>query len=48
MVQLLLGEIPERSIYHERVLSVPLVPYFKLTQGKACYRGNRCDCERSR
>ena len=34
VVQLLLGEIPDRSIFRESILSKPLLPYFKLTQGE--------------
>ncbi|KCV69034.1 hypothetical protein H696_04454 [Fonticula alba] len=32
VVQLLMGEIPERSLFCEQFLSRPLVPYFQLTQ----------------
>ena len=36
VVQLLLGEIPDRSIFREPILRKPLMPYFKLTQGNVC------------
>ncbi|EDV28345.1 uncharacterized protein TRIADDRAFT_53909 [Trichoplax adhaerens] len=32
VVQLLLGEIPDRSIFRDRCLRRPLLPYFQLTQ----------------
>ena len=34
VVQLLLGEIPDRATFKEAVLKKPLHPYFQLTQGK--------------
>lgn len=34
VVQLLLGEIPDRSMFREPILKKPLLPYFKLTQGE--------------
>ena len=33
VVELLLGDIPDRAIFRERVLKRPLEPYFQLTQG---------------
>lgn len=36
-VQLLLGEIPERSIFRQPVLKHCLAPYFQLTQGKRIF-----------
>ena len=33
VVQLLLGEIPDRATFHDPILRRPLEPYFKLTQG---------------
>jgi len=32
-VELLLGDIPERSIFHQAHLKKSLAPYFQLTQG---------------
>lgn len=32
-VELLLGDIPERSIFHQAHLKRSLAPYFQLTQG---------------
>ena len=34
VVQLLLGEIPDRATFREPVLKKPLMPYLQLTQGK--------------
>ena len=33
VVQLLLGEIPDRATFREAILRKPLLPYFQLTQG---------------
>lgn len=33
-VELLLGDIPERSVFHQATLKKCLAPYFQLTQGK--------------
>ena len=34
VVQLLLGEIPERSLFRQPMLKKALVPYLHITQGK--------------
>lgn len=34
VVQLLLGEIPDRATFREQIFRRPLVPYFQLTQGE--------------
>lgn len=34
IVQLLMGEIPDRSLFRQKVLEKPLMPYFEITQGK--------------
>ena len=34
VVELLLGDIPDRATFREPVLRKPLQPYFQLTQGK--------------
>ena len=35
VVQLLLGEIPDKATFREPTLKKPLLPYFRLTQGLA-------------
>ena len=35
VVELLLGDIPERSIFRQPIMRKPLAPYFQLTQGKS-------------
>ena len=34
VVQLLLGEIPDRATFREPILKKPLTPYLQVTQGK--------------
>ena len=34
VVQLLLGEIPDRATFREPILQRPLIPYLQLTQGR--------------
>lgn len=36
IVQLLMGEIPERSVFRQAALIKALVPYFHITQGMLC------------
>jgi 26S proteasome regulatory subunit N3 len=35
IVQLLTGEIPERSVFRQATLRKPLIPYLHITQGKS-------------
>ena len=37
IVQLLMGEIPERSVFRQPFLRKALIPYFHLTQGKILF-----------
>jgi hypothetical protein len=34
VVELLLGDIPERSVFRQPIMRKPLLPYFQLTQGQ--------------
>jgi 26S proteasome regulatory subunit N3 len=36
IVQLLMGEIPERTVFHQEDLSKALIPYLHITQGSFC------------
>jgi hypothetical protein len=36
IVQLLIGEVPERKIFSEQVYAKALDPYFELTQVRRC------------
>ena len=40
MVELLLGDIPERSIFRQPMMRKPLAPYFQLTQGRLMVCGS--------
>jgi hypothetical protein len=46
IVQLLMGEIPERSLFRQPILKKTLAPYFHLTQGKRVAPGPLplCSC----
>ena len=44
VVQLLLGEIPDRATFREPFLRKTLVPYFQLTQGWCTLCYNSCVC----